>query len=127
MGFHLKHKVKTRNRSLYYRTRNAEIINKIKTTVGCLLCSERGYAAVIDFHHIDPTEKETEISIISGFNLTKTFEELQKCVAVCRNCHVKIHGGLLVVDEFERKNQLSIINDIINNTEIIPYSIEKEV
>ena len=47
----------------------------------------------MDFHHINPQEKDFQIS--GG---TKSFEslksELDKCILVCRNCHSEIHAGL---------------------------------
>lgn len=45
-----------------------------------------------EFHHIDPNEKEYQMSILFGRKWTETIEkELNKCLLVCANCHRLIH------------------------------------
>ncbi|QOE32633.1 HNH endonuclease [Klebsiella phage Muenster] len=60
---------------------------------GC--CEKCGYdkcIAALEFHHLDPNEKDFGISS-SGH--TRSFEklkiELDKCIMVCANCHREIH------------------------------------
>lgn len=57
-------------------------------------CEKCGYDKCIDaleFHHIDPTKKEFELS---GKKLKwDTLQaELDKCILVCANCHREIHA-----------------------------------
>jgi hypothetical protein len=56
----------------------------------CVKCGEdREY--VIQFHHIDPTNKKFEISKGSGTSMQKITDELSKCVCLCSNCHLEFH------------------------------------
>lgn len=59
----------------------------------CVICGYNKYTGALEFHHINPQEKDF---IISGG--TKSFEsikdELGKCILVCSNCHKEIHGDL---------------------------------
>lgn len=57
-------------------------------------CSKCGYNKCIDaleFHHLNPDEKDFSISgIIKSFNKLKS--EVDKCILVCSNCHREIHS-----------------------------------
>lgn len=57
-------------------------------------CSCCGYDKCMDaleFHHVDPKQKEFALSNGRGYNLDKLRKELDKCILVCRNCHTEIH------------------------------------
>lgn len=60
---------------------------------GC--CERCGYnkcVTALEFHHLDPSEKDFGISAAGA---TRSFErikvELDKCIMVCSNCHKEIH------------------------------------
>jgi hypothetical protein len=58
-----------------------------------LKCEKCGFfhIAALDFHHINPEEKEDSISnLISNKRFAKAYEELKKCIVLCANCH-RIH------------------------------------
>lgn len=59
----------------------------------CELCGYNKTINALEFHHLDPKQKD--ISISGG---TKSFEkiekELDKCVLLCANCHREIHANL---------------------------------
>ena len=64
-------------------------------------CQECGYhkcKEALEFHHLDPNEKDFGISK-NGY--TRSWEkvkiELDKCIMVCANCHREIHAGLIEV------------------------------
>ena len=49
----------------------------------------------LDFHHINPEEKDFMLSdrnLILDWNEIK--KELDKCILVCSNCHREIHAGV---------------------------------
>jgi hypothetical protein len=58
----------------------------------CVKCGYNKCAAALDFHHMDPTQKDISISKLrlTTFN-DKVKEELDKCILVCSNCHREIH------------------------------------
>lgn len=55
----------------------------------CFKCGYSKCMAALDFHHVDPAEKEFQISSYRKRDLL--LKELKKCVLVCKNCHVAIH------------------------------------
>jgi hypothetical protein len=57
--------------------------------IECADCGETD-KSILDFHHLDPSKKDTEISKLTS--LKKTAEEIAKCVVVCKDCHKKRHG-----------------------------------
>ena len=63
----------------------------------CQCCGYDKYQGALEFHHIDPTEKDFSIgnAKLTSFNKIKT--ELDKCILVCSNCHREIHGGIIDV------------------------------
>jgi len=59
-------------------------------------CERCGYDHCIDaleFHHIDPTQKDFSISS-KGYtrSWSKVKEELDKCMILCANCHRELHA-----------------------------------
>lgn len=65
---------------------------------GCCKCDETE-PACLDLHHLDPSEKDDTLSamIHRCHGWDSIMVEAAKCVVVCRNCHAKIHVGLLEV------------------------------
>ena len=70
--------------------------------VGFLKCSSCGYdksIAALDFHHLDPSKKENNLTTFFHLNRPKnnilhpkTIAELDKCVLLCANCHRELHN-----------------------------------
>lgn len=58
----------------------------------CEICGYNKCIAALDFHHLDPSQKDFNISnsnIYKNFNKLK--EEVDKCILICANCHREIH------------------------------------
>jgi hypothetical protein len=66
----------------------------------CQICGYSRCLVALDFHHIDESTKEFELS---QRDLTrkweKIVEEAKKCLLVCANCHREIHAGIVVLDK----------------------------
>ena len=74
-----------------YSKRGKEKWDLYKSALHCARCPET-HIACLDFHHIDPTEKEYAISkLISSRMFTKAYKEVKKCIVLCSNCHRKLH------------------------------------
>ncbi len=59
----------------------------------CENCGYNKCLRSLDFHHLDPNEKDFNISrSIKSWEKTKI--ELDKCILLCRNCHGEIHDKL---------------------------------
>lgn len=84
----------------------------------CEICGYNKNISVLEFHHVDPNEKELKLDIrhLSNSNLDKIEKELDKCILVCANCHREIHNPDLTIDnalkivENEARNITSINN-----------------
>lgn len=61
---------------------------------GCCNCQEAD-SACLDLHHRDPTTKKFHIAnrLYGGGALEEFAAEVAKCVAICANCHRKLHFG----------------------------------
>lgn len=79
---------------------NKDIILKAKEC-GCKKCGDKRIY-VIDMHHIDPSQKDEDISrILRCCSHERLQNELKKCIPLCANCHREFHY-------LEREEQLTI-------------------
>lgn len=53
----------------------------------CEICRQSFHQAAFDFHHIDPTQKDTDVGLMMGLTDENLFRELDKCILLCANCH----------------------------------------
>jgi hypothetical protein len=76
-------------------TRNKRVYLEIKGADCCEVCGYKEYIGSLNFHHINPEEKEFCIGKINTTRLSDIKEkieiELNKCKVLCRNCHRKEH------------------------------------
>jgi len=64
----------------------------MKESVGCQICAYDTCGACLDFHHLDGNGKENRISHYGWYNeLENTIKEMEKCVILCKNCHLELH------------------------------------
>ena len=63
----------------------------------CQVCFYNRCIEALDFHHLDPLEKDFGLGDGYGRNWEKTKIELDKCILVCSNCHREIHSNLLKI------------------------------
>ncbi len=73
----------------------------------CIFCGYNRCMAALDFHHLDPTQKEFGISM-DGITRSwiRVQLELDKCVLVCSNCHREIHAGILQPSEVIQRGNM---------------------
>lgn len=57
----------------------------------CQLCGYNKNEQALEFHHINPEEKEFSLSDCALKKLDDVYNELRKCILVCANCHRIIH------------------------------------
>lgn len=67
----------------------------------CCICGFDKFEEALDFHHVNPNEKEFSISSSGTYSkaLETQLEEAQKCILVCANCHRGIHAGLIEIPD----------------------------
>ncbi len=69
--------------------------DEYKETLECTVCGEN-HAPCLDFHHLDPSEKDFNISQkVKDMSLERIKLEIEKCVVLCANCHRKVHSGFI--------------------------------
>ena len=62
----------------------------------CQVCGYDKCIEALEFHHLDPTQKDFGISH-KGYTRSweKVKEEVDKCILLCANCHREFHAGML--------------------------------
>ena len=79
----------------------------------CLLCGFDKFQEALEFHHVNPSEKEFNLTSSKMVALEKQIKEAKKCVLLCSNCHKGVHANFYEIpldwkksfDE-ERANEL---------------------
>lgn len=73
--------------------RNRKFLGRLRRMFGCRFCGENEPVA-LDFHHIDQTQKDTEVVKLVSYSRLRLKEEIRKCAILCSNCHRKLHAGI---------------------------------
>ena len=78
----------------------------------CQICGYNKCIKALEFHHINPKEKDFNFNKAESKSWTITCEELKKCILVCANCHREIHDNMYtqkIVSSFipERANEIT--------------------
>ena len=79
------------NRDRYLNTvfENSRWFYELKIGLKCSKCGF-DHPAALDFHHVDPNEKEFNISLSKSAyknNKEGLLKEIEKCIVLCSNCH----------------------------------------
>lgn len=65
----------------------------------CCICGFDLFQEALEFHHVNPEEKEFSVASSNMKNLEAQLQELKKCVLVCANCHRGIHSSYYTIPE----------------------------
>ena len=73
----------------------------------CACCGYNKCISALDFHHLDASRKEFNLSaaMVAPKAWTKLVEELRKCILLCANCHRELHAGLITVNSKQYFNE----------------------
>lgn len=77
---------------------NYDYICSIKKN--CVKCNEDRFW-VLDFHHLNPSEKDKGVSELLNHSFIRLKNEVSKCIILCRNCHSDFHY-------LEKQNNINI-------------------
>lgn len=61
----------------------------------CQCCGYSKCIQALEFHHLNPEEKEIAFGSNTNRSWEATKNELKKCILVCANCHREIHFGII--------------------------------
>jgi len=94
-----------RNFKAWTRRRNLQETAVAYLGNKCQICGYGTCIEALDFHHVDPQEKDFNISDrITSFEAIKP--ELDKCELLCCRCHREVHAGMhpthLVMEDEDR-------------------------
>lgn len=63
----------------------------------CSRCGYNKYIGALEFHHLDPTQKDFSISKVKAWRFDDAIKkELDKCIVLCSNCHKEVHFELRI-------------------------------
>ena len=79
-----------KERAKNQKDNNLSFIENLKQQ-GCSKCGDKRFY-VLDFHHINPNEKENTLAhMIKSNSLENLKKEVDKCILLCANCHREFH------------------------------------
>jgi len=64
----------------------------------CRSCGYNKCVGALEFHHINPKEKDFNISGKS-WSYEKLKSEVDKCILLCNRCHTEVHYGLIDINQ----------------------------
>ncbi len=74
----------------------------------CLRCGYDRCAAALQFHHLDPAEKEFRLGSGRTWSWSKLKAEVDKTILICGNCHAELHDGLWQPDHRMVESQVNV-------------------
>ena len=78
---------------IQYATTKANRVKAIEAKGGkCEHCGYDRYSGALEFHHLDPTQKDP--TGLRKHNFEALMKEVDKCILLCSNCHREEHGRL---------------------------------
>lgn len=93
--------------------RNSTKIRMVESMGGkCSICGYNKCKEALEFHHIDPTEKEFSFgkTLANPTSWDRLVKELEKCILLCANCHREIHNDISEIPENYQKFNISFSN-----------------
>jgi hypothetical protein len=106
---HHYHRVKSQTNTYHSQTirayrRKLSLIEKAGGS--CNRCGYNKNIAALEFHHLNPSEKEGKLDMrtLSNRSMDYINEEFSKCELLCSNCHRELHNPEMDLD---------LINEIV--------------
>jgi hypothetical protein len=88
-----KHQCKTCWNKRTYQAARDKLNTLISERGGkCECCGYDKYVGALQWHHLDPTQKEFSISARRGSPIEELRAEVEKCKLLCANCHAEAHS-----------------------------------
>jgi LSD1 subclass zinc finger protein len=63
----------------------------------CLHCGYKNNIKALSFHHLNPEEKDFDISGAHCRSWEALKKELDKCILLCLNCHAELHDEQICI------------------------------
>jgi hypothetical protein len=97
----------TTSRRIYLKYKTSEKRRKLKIKCieykggKCQFCNYNKSVNSLEFHHIDQASKDFNISDYMSKTFAKIKLELDKCILLCKNCHLSEHERIRAVSREE--------------------------
>lgn len=90
---HSKYGIPYTTHSDYISSRRKAIRDELIEYKGgqCIKCGYHKYSGALQFHHLNPSQKEFTISARTNRSKQELYEEVDKCILICSNCHQELH------------------------------------
>ena len=89
-AWYKRNREKTIARTSLRKKRERQKFREYKAGLSCFFCGAK-HPAIIDFHHPE-TSGDTKVSkLIQRGSFKKAYEEADKCIPLCANCHRIYH------------------------------------
>ena len=94
---YIQHRRKQYVNSVYKRRKN--IKEKAIAYKGgkCQICGYNKCMAALEFHHLNPNEKDFQIANFYTRNWKDIKKELDKCILLCANCHREVENNITIL------------------------------
>lgn len=86
----------------YIKAWRERTVSRLKEAFGskCGICGYNKTLKALEFHHLDPNEKDFTFSKWDKVaKWEKLVDEVKKCVLICANCHREVHYGITLIPE----------------------------
>jgi hypothetical protein len=83
-----------------------EWFNQLKSSLKCENCGQ-DHPAALDFHHINPSDKDNNVGKIfnSSLNKERILLEIEKCKVLCASCHRIHHSNEGSLGKHKKKHE----------------------
>lgn len=113
-----KYNQKSNPRNKVRSERIKQVVDQYRIDNPCICCGETSLCC-LDFHHLDPSEKDFNLSAYRNASLQKVLDEIAKCVVVCRNCHAKIHAGIINLGELSGLGPPAVLAKLLDRSDTV--------
>lgn len=90
--------LKCRSEAVTRRRRKVKRILVEEAGGACTMCGYDRCVAALEFHHVQPADKQFALSLRSARSIARLRAEAEKCMLLCANCHSEIEAGMLTLD-----------------------------
>jgi hypothetical protein len=77
----------------------------------CLCCGYKECSAALEFHHVNPADKDKTIKEMIGLSWEKLLKEVKKCVLLCVNHHREVHYLANNTEELTLAGALELVKE----------------